>query len=169
MPKQLSYTDDELCELARILVEKSREKNQDLKKKLEICEVQFEAEYEDEISELRVLFTKLNKAQKVLAASGEEKSKEKKRSYIIEIFDARCKVRSKLRNGITARIRSYRRRKDADKPLIRTFDQSTKKALDELRGHRGFNRLSREQIVLELIAQYKAAQAKNAAEKRKNN
>jgi hypothetical protein len=170
MPKPLNYTDDELCELARILVEKSREKNQDLKKKLEICEVNFEAEYEDEISELRVLITKLNKAIKVLTASGEQRSKEKKRSFIFRIFDERCKAGSKLRNRITARVRASKRTKRGDESLVQSFSPATKRALAQLRGFKEFDKnLSPEQIVLKLIALYKAAQAKKVAEKRKNN
>jgi hypothetical protein len=170
MPKALDYTDGELCQLAEILIEKKRRKIRSLKKSLKICDDGLADGIHEEIKNVRALLKTITPASKALKGDGKESAKQKKRDYILDDFNKSYPVGGKSRDRITARIRSSRRRKDADKPLINTFDQSTKKALAQLRGFKEFDKnLSLKQIVLELIVQYKAAQAKKVAEKRNNN
>jgi hypothetical protein len=94
--------------------------------RLRICEEDLEDGFDEEIKNVRALVKTITPA---LKGGGKESAKQKKRDYILDDFTKSYPVGGKSRDRITARIRSSKRRKDAGKPLINTYGQSTKKAL----------------------------------------
>ena len=162
MPKNLNYTDDQLCLLANILIEKSEDRLVEHRGNLKICDEKYTERTNRRIANLEKRIAKMKKAMSVF--KGEDNSlKSRVRDYVSSKFDKLYPPGNIDRGRITARIRKKINYKVKARPEPGTISQKTKKALRLLGKKDPFKGSSFDQIISILINRYSSSNAKEQA------